>query len=313
LLKWACIDMLSDRFTVGVRTTKYLPVVNPLMGIGTAIAGSLVGMYAMQRKELDERLSSIASTGTMAVATFIIAMMTFGLSVEIADVARTAGGAWPRWSLRHMGWTMLWTSAIALHAGLILKLVAVADRRRWLGATAFMMLTVAAKFLVIDVMATAVLADGRFGAPVVNVQTLTCLVVVAGLGLLWWLRDREDLTWGLGGAMLLAILLVVGTVEIGRTFDHFAMQVAISIYWAMFAVASIVAGFRLRIAGLRYFGLTLLAVALIKVVGFDLKEIGHGWRILSFIGLGGLMLATSVVYGKLSPILLRKEESALAA
>lgn len=316
LVKWACVDMLSDRFTVGVRTAKYLPVVNPLMGMGTAIAASLVGMYAMQRKQLDERLSSMASSGAMAVATFIIAMMTFGLSVEIADVARTATGTWPRWTLRHMGWTMLWTSAIALHAGLILKLVAVADRRRWLGGTAFMMLTVAAKFLILDVMATAILAGGRYGAPVVNVQTLACLVVVGGLGLVWWLRDRHDLAWGLGGAMLLAVLLVVGTVEIGRTFSHysdrFAMQVAVSIYWAVFAVSAIVAGFRMRIAGLRYFGLTLLAVALIKVVGFDLKEIGHGYRILSFIGLGGLLLATSVVYGKLSPILLTKEETPAA-
>ena len=85
------------------------------------------------------------------------------------------------------------------------------------------------------------------------------------------------------------------------------MQVAISIYWALFAVAAIVAGFRLRIAGLRYFGLVLLAVSLLKVVGFDLSEIGRGYRILSFIGLGGLLLATSVVYGKLSPILLKQE------
>jgi uncharacterized membrane protein len=83
-----------------------------------------------------------------------------------------------------------------------------------------------------------------------------------------------------------------------------AKQVAISIYWAVFGVGSVVLGFRTRIAGLRYFGLALLAIALSKVVVFDLQEVGRGYRILSFLGLGALLLMTSVVYGKLSPKLL---------
>ena len=66
----------------------------------------------------------------------------------------------------------------------------------------------------------------------------------------------------------------------------------------------VVIGFRTWIAGSRYFGLALLAIALGKVVLFDLQGAGRGYRILSFLGLGALLLMTSVVYGKLSPKLL---------
>ena len=46
-------------------------------------------------------------------------------------------------------------------------------------------------------------------------------------------------------------------------------------------------------------GLGLFAVTLLKVVAVDLAGVGAGYRILSFLGLGGLLLATSVLYGRL--------------
>ena len=85
---------------------------------------------------------------------------------------------------------------------------------------------------------------------------------------------------------------------------------AFSIVWSIFAVMSVGAGFRLRLASLRYFGLGLLALTLLKVVTVDLGQVSTGYRILSFLGLGLLMLGTSVLYGKLSPKLLRVNESA---
>jgi uncharacterized membrane protein len=46
----------------------------------------------------------------------------------------------------------------------------------------------------------------------------------------------------------------------------------------------------------------------LKVVLVDLSSAGTGWRILSFIGLGVLLLGTSVLYGKFSPVLLGERE-----
>ena len=42
----------------------------------------------------------------------------------------------------------------------------------------------------------------------------------------------------------------------------------------------------------------------LKVVFVDLAHAGQGYRVLSFLGLGLLLLGTSVLYGKLSPRLL---------
>ena len=54
----------------------------------------------------------------------------------------------------------------------------------------------------------------------------------------------------------------------------------------------------------------LFAVTLLKVTAFDLSQVRFGYRILSFLGLGLLLLATSVLYGRLGPRLLRPEQEA---
>ena len=79
-----------------------------------------------------------------------------------------------------------------------------------------------------------------------------------------------------------------------------AEQLAISIFWSVFALICIGTGFKWRAVKLRYFGLILFAIALLKVVGVDLSQIGSGYQILSFMGVGLLLLATSVVYGKVA-------------
>jgi uncharacterized membrane protein len=117
------------------------------------------------------------------------------------------------------------------------------------------------------------------------------------------------------GFMALILALLSISLEIDRYFEssgaqalltdpRLAKQVAFSIVWSVFAVMSVAAGFKLRLASLRYFGLALLAFTLLKVVTVDLGQVSTGYRILSFLGLGLLMLGTSVLYGKLSPKLL---------
>jgi len=112
----------------------------------------------------------------------------------------------------------------------------------------------------------------------------------------------------LANSIALLILLLAGTLEIDRAFasslaagftdPRLAGEVAISIFWSIFAIAAVLAGFRFWSAGLRLFGLILFGVTVLKVLLIDLREIRFGYRILSLLGLGLLLLATSVVYGK---------------
>ncbi len=184
---------------------------------------------------------------------------------------------------------------------------------------------IAAKFLLVDALFPRLLGGPAPVWVLVNFQVLTAAVVVGGLvALRAWIPPREEATFTesqsatLLNLLAILIVLLVGSLEIDRAFFHLkdqvrapwlAKQVAWSIYWSVFAIVAVAAGFRFRAAWERYFGLGLFAFTLCKVALVDLSQVQQGYRILSFVGLGLLLLGTSVLYGKLSPRLLREEQS----
>ena len=135
------------------------------------------------------------------------------------------------------------------------------------------------------------------------------LGVVAVLVAVGWVNRRQE---RLGRQVLRAFTVVAGVwagsvvvdamfaTAQGRQWTEpgLAEQVALSVWWAVAAAAAVAAGFGRRLPDLRYVGLGLFAVTLLKVVAVDLAGVAAGWRVLSFLGLGGLLLATSVLYGR---------------
>jgi hypothetical protein len=81
----------------------------------------------------------------------------------------------------------------------------------------------------------------------------------------------------------------------GRTI-YLAEQVTISLAWALYAVGLIVVGIRQRYAPVRYLAMAVLAVTIPKVLLLDLAELEQGYRVLSAIGLGVLLLIASFLY-----------------
>jgi uncharacterized membrane protein len=160
-----------------------------------------------------------------------------------------------------------------------------------------------------------------------NAPVAVAVALLGAIASLRWLRandaPHEAARWApYHGAMRFAAVLIVlwaGTFEIDRFFQSEAAvapaasgdslraeQVALSVWGSMFAVACVGLGFRLRTAPLRYFGLGLFAVTLLKVLVVDLNDVGTGYRVLSLLGLGTLLIGTSLLYAKLSPILLAR-------
>jgi len=174
----------------------------------------------------------------------------------------------------------------------------------------------AVKYLLLDTLFFR-LARGPANTPVIaNLQTFAGAIVFGALVLIrYWLPEKGKIV----GALAMIMLLWLGSLEIDRAFErsafvmgafadpHIAKQVALSIFWSAFAIGCIALGFKLRTAGLRYCGLTLFALTLLKIGIIDLQNAETGYRILSFMGLGALLLITSVLYGKLSPVLLGPE------
>jgi uncharacterized membrane protein len=68
------------------------------------------------------------------------------------------------------------------------------------------------------------------------------------------------------------------------------------VLWTIFASAALVWGFARSLPALRYGGLALLGVVIAKVFVVDLAAVHTGYRIVSFLVLGLVLLGVSYLY-----------------
>ncbi len=82
--------------------------------------------------------------------------------------------------------------------------------------------------------------------------------------------------------------------------DPAARGAAVSVWWGLFALALLAVGFRRQVPAARRTGLVLVGIAAAKALIFDTATVTTGWRALSVLGLGLMMLGVGVVYARLS-------------
>ena len=80
----------------------------------------------------------------------------------------------------------------------------------------------------------------------------------------------------------------------------------VSVLWAVFAIAFIAVGIWKGIASLRYVGLNLLAVTILKMFLLDLKSMGLIYRIFAFFVLGVVLISCSFIYIRAGELFSRK-------
>jgi uncharacterized membrane protein len=90
----------------------------------------------------------------------------------------------------------------------------------------------------------------------------------------------------------------------------YARQATLSVGYALYAFGLLAAGIRRRKALLRITALVLLAGTLAKVFMVDLSRLEAIWRVLSFAGLGLLLLAASYLYYKYRHVIFPAEAPA---
>jgi uncharacterized membrane protein len=327
VVKWVLIDSLAQRLAPGWQPMSVAPVFNASMGVGLLVAATMPAVYWLRRAKWDELLARRRRGGAsdappsvalpMTIALTLLAAFAFTLELDrVVERGAALGGTllWPATQLKLMSWTMLWTVALAVMAGAAAWIERDPARRRGtIHTLAVLMVLLGVKFVLADALLWRL--GSRPDVPTLfNLQSLTALFVLGGLCGAFALVTRSGAADAAGarlrsaiGGLALLVLLVTGTLEVDRTFHGTPRHVAVSIFWALFALAAVIAGFRARIANLRYFALALFALTLLKVVTVDMAEAATGYRVLSFMGLGLLLLGTSVLYGKLSPKLLRAE------
>lgn len=147
-------------------------------------------------------------------------------------------------------------------------------------------------------------AAGVFAAWVAGRPQATSLGPGEAAGQTSELSRRLDMIFAGAGA---TTLLMVGVcLEIGtywstqyqltagdRKLDE---QFSYSAWTMLFGAAMLATGFWRKASLMRWLGLVLLALNIGKVFLFDLRSLSQGYRILSFLGLGLLLLSVSFAY-----------------
>lgn len=107
---------------------------------------------------------------------------------------------------------------------------------------------------------------------------------------------------GAASLVYLGSVLIVDTIGVDSAGDAIQSgQVWLSAFWTVTGLGAVVWGLVRRSASVRIGGLALLAVAIAKVWTYDLAELEELARVLSFVGLGLLLLVGAFAYQRIKP------------
>jgi uncharacterized membrane protein len=153
--------------------------------------------------------------------------------------------------------------------------------------------------------------------PVFNERFATYLVGIVACAFTAWLsasaKADDELFWpqlaAVAGLAVSALILMAVGLEIhsywwnlrwsrGMAYGQYRIdaQFTYSAWFMLFGAILLTAGFWRRSGFLRWQALVLLAFAIGKVFLVDVSELSQGYRILSFLGLGALLLGVSFAY-----------------
>jgi len=125
--------------------------------------------------------------------------------------------------------------------------------------------------------------DHPFSWPVMAAASV---LLINGLILLAISREIHSFWWSLQWR---------GNYRLYHDYQIYA-QFTYSAFFMLFGAALLAVGFWQRSAFLRWQALVLLALSIAKVFLVDITSLSEGYRIMSFLGLGALLLAVSFAY-----------------
>ncbi|MBA3301415.1 MAG: DUF2339 domain-containing protein [Thermoleophilaceae bacterium] len=150
--------------------------------------------------------------------------------------------------------------------------------------------------------------DVPAGALALGASAGACLLLA------WLGTGGKQLTpWlaGSGGTLLLylASVAIVSAYQPGAAQSTEVLdlgvreqgQLLVSLLWSVVGVAAVVAGLRGDLRWVRLVGLALLLGTVGKVFLYDLSTLTAGYRVISFMALGALLLAASFVWQRMRP------------
>ena len=202
-----------------------------------------------------------------------------------------------------VGWSLLGAGLLAVSEWVVRQPI-VGGAGDALGAIAIGL------WLVAVMPPTSLVAGAGVQLPVFNAGTVAGLSVIGLLAFRFRLSSdpRERLGFaaiaGIGAVYLVSVAVVDAVEWLAASSVSYADlwyigQVALSVCWATLGLGTLLAGLALRSLPVRVFGLALLGMATAKVFLVDMASLDIVFRVLSFLGLGLLLIGTGWVYLRL--------------
>jgi hypothetical protein len=189
--------------------------------------------------------------------------------------------------------------------------IAVARSPRWSGAR--LPGLVLAAMSIVYLLGLAGRADFYDVSIVVaSPPSVAMLVQIAAVAVSAWNLSRAPEDWerALGQAfaiatrmlamfwMTLEVLAYFGRVHPGPAGDQ-GLEFTLTAVWGLYATAVLIGGIMARSFGARVFGIAVFGITLFKLLFQDVWMLDTLYRTFVFLGLGGALLACSVMYHRL--------------
>ncbi len=144
--------------------------------------------------------------------------------------------------------------------------------------------------------------------PILNERFLAFLVSIAALYITGYLlrqkrgtlRDWEEQALSVYPIFFVAANFFTLWVLSAEVIHYFDTSLGLTALWAIYAVILLVVGMIKQWRSVRLYALALLAVPIIKVFVYDVFTLKQLYRIIAFVGLGVLLLASAYLYQRYS-------------
>ena len=304
---------LFDSFAILPTVDTYVPVLNPKF-LAFVIAAAPVAAIGYVYRDAIRNLAEREVTAFKALLAATNGLVVWALMVEAVHYFVVRGEKLDI----NQGQAILLTLTViwALYgAGLLAmglwKNLALA---RW-GGLGLLGLAVA-KIVLFDTF--SLLPDAETYTLVLNAHFAANAVTIAAIGVVAFAfrdqiralpqREAEIMRWlpVVAGALALwamsleAIHYFAVQEEILETEQASAMHLTLTVLWAICGIGVIVLGFARDESRIRLAGMGLLAVPVVKLFVFDVFLLEQIYRVVAFVTLGALLLATGLLYQRYS-------------
>jgi uncharacterized membrane protein len=296
------------------RVEEVLPVASWLLLLGGCVA--FVGFGYGVLEQADHHTAAVVLLFAFAALQVGLGILAIGLRIhrELGSLLLGLGIAITAFGLGEAfhgpALVVAWATAGAVLAELATRLDATSDpalssaERMLLAATGFLVLAVGHTLIVEAPPAS--LFDGVESLAGAAIALAAC--AAAAFACARFARrvspDGSRLATFAGATFLvyLGSVLIVDTVGVyGFGETRQAGQAWLSAFWTVTGLGAVVVGLVRRRADVRLAGLALLGVAIVKVWTYDLAELDELARVLSFVGLGLLLLVGAYAYARIKP------------